>query len=81
MKKNIINRLLIGLTTAVLSIGLIGCGNSSTSNADSDEKKVLTIGVSPGPYNELFDKAVKPILENQGYEIKSIDFSDYFNRK
>ena len=76
MKKNIINRLLIGLTTAVLSIGLIGCGNSSTSNADSDEKKVLTIGVSPGPYNELFDKAVKPILENQGYEIKSIDFSD-----
>lgn len=76
MKKNIINKLLIGLTIGVLSIGLIGCGNSSQSNTNLQEKKTLIIGVSPGPYNELFDEAVKPILEKQGYEIKSVEFSD-----
>ncbi len=76
MKKNIISKILIGLTTVALSIGIIGCGNSSASNSNSDEKKELIIGVSPGPYNELFDKAVKPILEKEGYKIKPIEFSD-----
>lgn len=76
MKKNIISKVLIGLTIGVLSIGLSGCINSSESNVEAEEKKTITIGVSPGPYNELFDTAVKPILEGQGYEIKSIDFSD-----
>ncbi|MBE6070397.1 MAG: metal ABC transporter substrate-binding protein [Clostridium butyricum] len=76
MKKNIISKVLIGLTIGALSIGLSGCVNSSESSAEAEEKKTITVGVSPGPYNELFDTAVKPILEGQGYEIKSIDFSD-----
>lgn len=76
MKKNIISKVLIGLTIGALSIALTGCVNSSESNAEAEEKKTITVGVSPGPYNELFDTAVKPILEGQGYEIKSIDFSD-----
>lgn len=76
MKKNIIRKVLIGLTIGALSIGLSGCVNSSESSAEAEEKKTITVGVSPGPYNELFDTAVKPILEGQGYEIKSIDFSD-----
>ena len=77
MKKNFLSKALIGLTIGALTLGMIGCGSSSDKNdAANSEKKSITIGVSTGPYNELFDKAVKPILEKEGYEIKSVDFSD-----
>ncbi|MDD6794056.1 MAG: MetQ/NlpA family ABC transporter substrate-binding protein [Clostridiaceae bacterium] len=74
MKKNLIKRVLGLVVIGSLLIGTVACGNSS--NTGDDDKKSITVGVSPGPYNELFDKAVKPILEKQGYEIKSVDFSD-----
>lgn len=78
MKKNLFNKIVIGLTSTVLTLGLVGCGSStdSQSKGNDSEKKTITIGVSPGPYNELFDAAVKPILEKDGYTVKSIDFSD-----
>lgn len=74
MKKNLLKRILGLVVIGSLLIGTVACDNSS--NTRDDDKKSITVGVSPGPYNELFDKAVKPILEKQGYEIKSVDFSD-----
>lgn len=47
---------------------LMGCSQ------DKNEK-VITMGVSPGPYDELFDAAIVPILEKEGYTIKHINFS------
>ena len=32
------------------------------------------MGVSPGPYNDLFNDAVKPILESEGYKVKLVNF-------
>ena len=32
------------------------------------------MGVSPGPYNDLFKDAVKPILESEGYKVKLVNF-------
>lgn len=77
MKKNFLYKALIGLTIGALAIGMVGCGSAADkTDATNTEKKSITIGVSPGPYNELFDKAVKPILEKEGYEIKGVEFSD-----
>lgn len=47
---------------------LVGCGKSEKPET------IISIGVSPGPYNELFDIAIAPILEKEGYTIKRIDF-------
>lgn len=78
MKKNLFINIIIGLTAGAFALGLAGCGSSISSSAKSTEteKKALTIGISPGPYSELFNDAVKPILENNGYEIKAINFSE-----
>lgn len=52
----------------VLVVGLVGC------SAEKRENEIV-MGVSPGPYNELFDAAIAPILEAQGYTIKRINFA------
>lgn len=60
-----------GLVLAVMITGvslLVGCSKEQDS-------KVITMGVSPGPYDELFDAAIVPILEKEGYTIKHINFS------
>jgi D-methionine transport system substrate-binding protein len=61
----------------LLSIGIMAaCGNSSEKSS-SDEKKELKIGASAGPYSDMVSKAIKPLLEEKGYEIEVVEFSDY----
>ncbi|MDY2870062.1 MAG: MetQ/NlpA family ABC transporter substrate-binding protein, partial [Succiniclasticum sp.] len=50
-----------------------GCGGGAKQSAD---KKELTFSKSQGPYSELFEKAVKPILAKKGYKITGKDMSD-----
>lgn len=50
-----------------------GCDNSS-KQANNQTKKEISMGVSPGPYNDLFRDAVKPILESEGYKVKLVNF-------
>ena len=58
----------------VFSVAFIaGCGSN---NSDNGAKKELTYSKSQGPYSELFEKGVKPILEKQGYTFKGVDMSD-----
>ena len=78
--------------TLTLAFSLSACGNSSqnasnnategnnsevsSSDADTSESKTITYGKSQGPYTELFEAAIVPILEEQGYTLKAVDFSD-----
>ncbi|MCR1898565.1 MetQ/NlpA family ABC transporter substrate-binding protein [Irregularibacter muris] len=74
-----IKKSFILLMSLVLLLGIItGCGQKTETTADKDQatKKEITVGVSQGPYNVLFDEAVKPILEKQGYTVKSVEFQD-----
>lgn len=58
----------------VLSLGVLaGCGSD---NGDAHDKKTLTYSRSQGPYSELFEKGVQPILEKKGYTFKPVDMSD-----
>ncbi|QXE19873.1 MetQ/NlpA family ABC transporter substrate-binding protein [Clostridium sp. 001] len=68
--KTTITSLLI-ITSA---IGLSACGSKNSS--DSSEKKEIKLGVSPGPYNDLFNAGVKPILEKEGYKVNLVNFSE-----
>ncbi|MBT2683865.1 MetQ/NlpA family ABC transporter substrate-binding protein [Bacillus sp. ISL-37] len=63
----------------LLSIGLLAaCGSDSASSGDAkaDEKQV-TFGATSGPYSDMVSKAIKPLLEKKGYEVKVVEFSDY----
>ncbi len=61
------------LSVVVGAALLVGCGNSASDNST---KKELSYSRSQGPYSELFEKGVKPILEKQGYKFKAVDMSD-----
>jgi D-methionine transport system substrate-binding protein len=72
-KKSILSVVLAG----VLTFGLVGCGNASnTGSAGSKEDKVIKIGVTPKPHEEIVNIA-KPLLEKEGYTVEITEFNDY----
>ena len=72
----------------LLALSLTACGAKETPAASSPaassvpaasiptEKTEIVYGKSQGPYTELFEAAIVPILEQQGYTLKGVDFSD-----
>lgn len=68
----------IGLFFAMTVMGamlLAGCG-SDTKNVSNNDSNSLVFSKSQGPYSELFEQGVQPILEKEGYKIISKDVSD-----
>lgn len=51
---------------------LAACGGEDASK----DKKEIILGQSPGPYSELFIDAIQPILEDEGYKVKTIEFTE-----
>lgn len=78
--KKIISIVAIILSMAVLS-GLTACESktkTASSNATSTKETIkLKVGVCPGPYGDLFKKAISPQLEAKGYKFEFVEFSDY----
>ena len=75
----------------VLLLSLAACGNKSdagSASAGNDvstpvgddvstpSKANLTFSKSQGPYSILFEEAIQPILEKQGYTITAVDMAD-----
>ncbi|MFG6502995.1 MetQ/NlpA family ABC transporter substrate-binding protein [Microbacterium sp. P05] len=69
---------LLGALTATLLIATAGCASSqaATSEAPTDDKTDLKIGFNPGPYREMFEGGILPILEEDGYSVESTEFTD-----
>ncbi|OTQ33842.1 metal ABC transporter substrate-binding protein [Gilliamella apicola] len=64
----------LSLALIVCSAFFINACNDSSKQANNQTKKEISMGVSPGPYNDLFKDAVKPILESEGYKVKLVNF-------
>lgn len=71
----------------ILALSLTACGakedasSSPTASLPAASstpaaKTEIVYGKSQGPYTELFEAAIVPILEKQGYTLKGVDFSD-----
>lgn len=41
------------------------------------EGEVITIGASSGPYSDMVNFALKPALEEQGYTVEIVEYTDY----
>ena len=64
-------------TTAALALLLTGCaGAAPAAPADAADKTEITIGFNPGPYLQMFQEGIQPILEEEGYSVKTVDFTD-----
>lgn len=57
-----------------LVLGLTACGSSESTDAGDD--KTIRVATSPGPYSELFQDGVAPILEEEGYTVDAQNFTD-----
>lgn len=68
---------IIGFITiiSILLIALTGC--ASTKAATPAPEKVLKVGVCAGPYGDMFAEAIQPSLEEKGYTVEIVEFSDY----
>ncbi|ADC49857.1 putative ABC solute binding periplasmic lipoprotein [Alkalihalophilus pseudofirmus OF4] len=71
------------LKTVLLSALLVGalaaCGSGETeeTSAAAEDKSKITFGSTAGPYSDMVSNAIKPVLEEKGYEVEVVEFSDY----
>ena len=53
---------------------LVACstngGSTESAKEQSSDKKVIKYGKAAGPYTVLFEDAIIPILEKEGYQFK-----------
>ena len=56
---------------------LAACGSSESSAKKSPDSKEIKLGATAGPYSDMLKKAIVPGLEEKGYKVKIVEFSDY----
>ena len=70
------------LLSALLVVVLAACGDD-TEKADeskdgtAEESKEIKLGATAGPYSDMLKKAIIPQLEEKGYTVELVEFSDY----
>lgn len=70
------NKIIYFVLFCLVTTGLIACSKTQQdSTAASTTKKELIFGASAMPYSTVFEQGIKPILEKQGYTIKTLNFS------
>ncbi len=71
---------LAAIAASALTLALLaGCSSSADSSdggSDDAEKKTITVGFTQGPYFEMFQEGIQPILEEEGYTVETQDFTD-----
>ena len=71
---------LVSALTAVVLVSTAACSGGSTATsgdaADGAEKTSIKIGFNPGPYLDMFQGGILPILESEGYSVETVDFTD-----
>ncbi len=88
MKKNLWRKVTAAVLTGATVLSLVACGSTeettvkdteSGSNATASvetETTKITVGVCAGPYGDMFADCIQPSLEELGYEVEIIEFSD-----
>lgn len=68
---------LAAASATALSFVLVTAGCAGASGAaESADDSTITIGFNPGPYFEMFQEGIQPILEEDGYTVQTKDFTD-----
>lgn len=72
IKAPLVAALSIFLAAALLMLS--GCSASEEAGGDP---KTIKVGVCAGPYQDMFEQAIEPLLVEQGYTVHYVEFSDY----
>lgn len=63
------------LIALVAVFALTACGSSKKE--EDTTVKTQTIGVAPGPYGDMVTEVISPLLEKEGFKLKTKVFNDY----
>lgn len=66
----------IAAIVAALTFALAGCASDNKADTGGANKTLIKYGKAQGPYTVLFEDAIIPILEKQGYTFEKVDMSD-----
>jgi len=69
--KKLLRPLSLVCALAVGAAAMTACGS-----AKQDEKNIR-VGVCAGPYEDMFKEGIQPKLEEKGYSVSYVEFSDY----
>ena len=66
------------LLSALLVVVLAACGDDTEkAEGTAEESKDIKLGATAGPYSDMLKKAIIPQLEEKGYTVELVEFSDY----
>lgn len=71
----------VTIALAAMLTLLTACGGATQGAEESGQdstadSKVITIGFNSGPYEDMFQQGVQPILEGEGYTVNHQSFTD-----
>jgi len=78
-------KVLAAIAAAALALTTAACSapastpttDPTSSDAPVVESKTdIKIGFNPGPYQQMFEEGILPILEADGYSVESVEFTD-----
>ena len=82
-KSNGIKRVLAAVLAATTLVSVAACGSNNDSaskeslNTTKGKTTEITVGVCPGPYGDMVEKVIAPLLKDDGFDVKTKVFNDY----
>lgn len=74
-----IKKLILSAVVSTLALSsLTACDDKNVSSKeDLTVPKVIKVGVVPGPYREILDIYLNPVVKKKGHELKFVEFTDW----
>lgn len=82
-KPNGIKRVFAAVLAAATLVSVAACGSTDNSaskeslNTTKGKTTEITVGVCPGPYGDMVEKVIAPLLKDDGFDVKTKAFNDY----
>lgn len=83
-KPNGIKRIVAAVLAAATLISVAACGSGNSASASKEslnttkgKTTTITVGVCAGPYGDMVDKVIAPLLKDDGFKLKTKLFNDY----
>ena len=78
VRKTVLKSFLVPLVS-VLALSVSACGEDKASQ-DAQAQAVphsIKVGVVPGPYREMLDLYLKPVVQKKGHDLEFVEFTDW----
>ena len=78
VRKTVLKSFLVPLVS-VLALSVSACGDDKASQ-DAQAQAVphsIKVGVVPGPYREMLDLYLKPVVQKKGHDLEFVEFTDW----